>query len=305
MAKEDDDAFAKIDALIAEDKGKSAEVVGDEIVHVEDDIESGIQSLRSQLDAANNARIEAERRAMEATAKVNRATSEVDDTNMRLINSAIETTRQEALSLKAQYRDALAIGDFDRVADINLAMIVADRNLSQLENGKAAFESRPKQQAQIPLPSDPVERFAAQLSPKSAQWIRQHPEFVTDPSLQREMFKAHEASERNGIAPDSPAYFNFVEKWLNVDATQQRSQGRQIDDSSAFSEAAVAPKKQGYPATVPVSRTNSAGITNTTAVSLTAEEREIAEMNGLSPKEYLQNKIALQKDGRIGRRNYN
>ena len=58
----------------------------------------------------------------------------------------------------------------------------------QLENGKQSLKETPRS---APRPLDPVEAFATQLSPRSAAWVRAHPEYATNPKLTQKMIAAH------------------------------------------------------------------------------------------------------------------
>jgi hypothetical protein len=314
MSKELEDNFAKIDALVAADKAKIeleqedaqpeqieiAEASDADEPEKQDDVTLGIQSLKDQLEASTKAKIDAERRATEAAQRANRAIAENEDSNLRLIDTAITNVKREIDGLKVAYRDAMAVGDYDKVAEINDVLMTNKVNLSQLENGKVTYQNRPKQQVQAS--SDPVERFASQLSPNSANWVRAHPDFVTNPAKQREMYKAHEAAERNGIVADSPQYFNFVESWLDVGQPVQQKAHVPAQHVDPVSQAVAAPvRRQAPPSPVPVSRQGASTITNPTMVTLSADEREIAKMSGMTPKQYAVRKAELLKEGKIGK----
>ena len=62
--------------------------------------------------------------------------------------------------------------------------------LAQLEAGKNALEKAPKP---VPrAPADPVEAYVAEVAPqwpRSAQWLRSHPDFVTDKNKNQQMLK--------------------------------------------------------------------------------------------------------------------
>ena len=76
----------------------------------------GIEELSRRLESEKKARIEAERRAREAAEIAARAKSEADDTNLHFVTNVIETVKRENDILKANYRDAMSLGDYEKAA---------------------------------------------------------------------------------------------------------------------------------------------------------------------------------------------
>lgn len=274
----------------------------EEVVVVEDDpelseetsdkkgvsLEDGIGELRAQLERERQARMEAETRAKEAAMMARRAKSEVDDTNLHLVNSAINEVKRENLWYKGAIREALEKGDYDRATEYQEAMLVNVNKLNKLEEGKVAMETRPRQEA---VASDPVEMFASQLSPRSADWVRRNPQFVTDPRLNQKMIAAHNLAVADGYAPDTDDYFAFVEDTLKMN---RREPSRpvaddQYEDDSALSSASKPVQRRSAPPAAPVSRTPASPSGNRTpsnGVRLTKEQIEAAKISGLTPQEY-------------------
>ena len=135
--------------------------------------EDGIQELRAKLDQERQARVDAERRAQEAANREFQAKNEVQDTNLHLVTNAIDTVRRENDMLTSSYAEAMGSGDYDRASKIQRAMATNEARLLQLENGKAAMESQPKQAPPKPQYADHVEALASQVTPASANWLRQ------------------------------------------------------------------------------------------------------------------------------------
>lgn len=309
---ENEDAFDKIDALKAAERAE-IEVAKDDHEEVvladgpepnKDEVDAGIEDLRKQLEAEKNARQEAEKRAFEAANREKQAVNEAVDSNTKLFDTAIANAKRDKDTLRSQFREAMTVGDFDKVAEIQEAMTRNAVDLDKLETGKQNYIHRPKQAEATA--NDPVERFVANMSPKSADWIRSHPEYVTNGAKHRQMIDAHTAAVgASGLQPDSPAYFRFVEDYLGMggetERTQQRTEAR--TEASPLSDAAAPVRRQVPPAAAPTSRDAALGVTNPHRVRLTAEQREVAEVTGQTYEEYAKNLVALQKEGRIGRYN--
>ena len=81
---------------------------GDVVVEAEkpkiETAEDGIESLREQLDRERQARMAAEQQMQEYAKTAYSAQNEVQDSNMHLVNNAIETVRQQQEILKENLR---------------------------------------------------------------------------------------------------------------------------------------------------------------------------------------------------------
>ena len=252
--------------------------------------EDGIAELRRQLDAERAARQSAERAAYDARREAHNARNNEDETNVQLVSNAIDTLRRDDEILKQNYQYAMSQGNFSAAADIQQEMSGNAAKLLQLSNGLEAMKARPKQPEPVQAPSDPVEAFAALLSPKSADWVRKHPEYVKDAKLNRKMIAAHELAMADGVPVDSEDYFTAIEETLKIKAAPP-----QTETSDEYA-AKVTQRRDAAPAAAPVSR---GGSSRTNVVRLSAAEREMAEMMGMKPEDYAKNKVALQKEGKL------
>ena len=224
---------------------------------------------------------------------------------MHLVNSALETVSRDGEILKAQLRAAKVAGDVDGEVEIQAAMADNFVRKQQLENGKQAMESRGRQPVTPVSHADPVENFAAQLSPASADWIRAHPQCVTDPSLCEEMIMTHTLALRKGYKADTDDYFRFVERAMELEQHPREQQSRREpvkQREETVMSAASTPTRQrsAAPPAAPVSRSGTANGERPGVIRLSAEERDIARMSGLTDQQYAINKAALTKDHRLG-----
>lgn len=256
-----------------------------------DPVDNSLETLKEQLERERQARAEAERRANEAAQSAYQAQAEAQDSNLHLVTNAIETVNQTQSILKANYRDAMSAGDYDTAAEIQSEMSANAAKLLQLEQGRQALEAAPRQEAPRPYTADPVEALASQLSPRSADWVRRHPEYATDPRLYNKMLAAHNLAVADGINPDTDDYFSSIEDTLRI---------RSRDEYEDVTSSAAKPlQRRSAPPAAPVSRSGTGTGTRSNRVTLTAEEREMASMMGMTPEEYGRNKLALKKEGRM------
>ena len=104
------------------------------------------------------------------------------------------------------------------------------------------------------------------------------------------MIAAHNLVTADGIASDTPEYFASVEKVLGIGAPVE-------EDALSFASAPA--QRRSAPAAAPVSRTGTATGTRPNIVRLSAEEREMASMMGMTPEDYARNKVALKREGKL------
>jgi hypothetical protein len=261
--------------------------------------EVGIEALRHQLAAEKAARAEAERRARTAENTASKASLEVQDSNLQLIVSAIDSVNRTNTMLKRDYAAAMSAGNFEHAAEIQSDMSINGAKLLQLENGKAALSEKlrnpPPQRQEAPV--DPVEAIASQLSSRSAAWIRAHPECVNDKRLYMKMIGAHNIAVADGFQADTDEYFSEIERQLGYRKPQTAVQAD--DDEEPSSMAAKPMQRKAQPPAAPSSRAASNGSGGRNAVTLTREEREMASIMGMTPEEYAKNKVALKKEGKM------
>ena len=97
-------------------------------------------------------------------------------------------------------------------------------------------ERRTEQQA------DPVESFIASRTAPTQNWLRAHRDYLTDPKKNAKMQAAHYDAESEGIALDSPQYFDHIERFLGMKkAAEQQTNGADASQSQRRPTAPVAP----------------------------------------------------------------
>lgn len=258
--------------------------------------EEGIEALRANLEREKSARLSAEEDARKARTETANAGKTVQETNLALVTNAIANTNAAIDRMESDYAQALQDGDHAAAAKINRAMSQSMSELSQLESGKTALEAEAKnpRREEPRVESDPVEALATQLSPRSAQWVRSHPEYATDQRLYQKMLAAHNLAVADGVKTDTDDYFDAIEDTLKI-----RRREPEPERETALSEAAEGVRRQS-PASAPVSRGGGMdGQKRPGTVRLSAAEVEMAGQMGMTPAEYAANKIALQTEGKL------
>jgi len=279
----------------AEVKVESAEDKADEGLEPE----IGINELKAQLEKERQARFDAEKRAKEAVENARSSKMDVERTNLQLLETAIETIKQDQASLKARLRDAMQLGDHETVFEVQEQIAKNTFKMENIEDGRRRLEAQIKNPP-METSNDPVEALASQLTPRSADWVRRHPQCVTDQRLYQKMIASHNLAVADGYAPDSDEYFTFIEDTMKLaPRNEPRRETRMEEEDSPMSSASTATKQRTAPPAAPVSRTASSGQSRPNVVRLTKDEREMAQMMGMSDQEYAKNKMALIKEGKL------
>jgi hypothetical protein len=259
--------------------------------------DQAIADLKKQLETERQARYEAENRAMQSINTAAKAETDVHQANLHLVNGAIESMTRETEILKANLANALANGDHEAAANIQFAMSETASKLNQLRLGKESLENQPPTRIKpMERTVDPVEQFASQLSPRSADWVRAHPQCVTDPRLMQKMIAAHNIAVADGIPADTDEYFEFVEDTLKISSRRAEP----VHEAEPVMSAAATPtQRRSSPAATPVTRSGNGTGTQPNRVTLTRDQAEIAKMNGMTPAEYYKNMMDLKKEGKL------
>lgn len=257
-----------------------------------------LAALKKQLEDERQARFEAEKRARSEAERARQAYSDVEDTNLQLINSAISTVQRDIELMKDKYAESMSIGDYNKAAEYQAAMSSNAARLLQLENGKSALEAKVKEapNRETERYSDPVEAFASQLSPRSADWVRKHPQFVTDQRLNQKMIAAHNLAMADGYEADSDDYFAAIEETLKIGRNRQPQRDESTDSPLSSASKPASRSSQSVP---PPSAPVRDGGARSNVVRLSRAEAEIAKSFGMTEQEYAKHKLALKKEGKL------
>jgi hypothetical protein len=259
----------------------------------EKDVDKALKKLTKKLEEERKARMDAEAFARNAGEQARVAHNEASDSNLHLVSGAIDSVRRDQEILKANLRDAMAIGDYDKAADLQEQMASNITNLRQLERGFEEMKQQPRVQPQAPQPRGvTVDTLIEQVTPRSAEWLQRNREHLPDQRSIRVMARAHEDAVDFGIAPESDAYFQFVENRLGI--SSKRNSIPEVD--AVMSDASQSKQRRSSPPSAPVSRNPIDSPQRPGVIRLTPAEVEAAKISGITPLEYHENKMReLQK----------
>lgn len=164
-------------------------------------------------------------------------------------------------------------------------------------------QQQPQQQPQQHSPDVNAIIADSGLPDRAKNWLREHPDYITDPRKNSKLQALHEVAERDTGQAFSDAYFDKMEELLGfkrggVVASQSKAQPQQ---------------RQSAPVSAPPTREAPSMATGRapqpTKVMLSAEEREIAssmvgsrfQTQAEAEREYARQKIRLQQEKAQGK----
>lgn len=299
------DGDKELDVVVGDsepgDKGKTDEKSVDE----------QLAEMRAELDRERAARTDAERRANEAGGEVAKSAEQVRQSHLTTMSTAVEVLTQKRMALRREKIAAKTDGDFEREAELDDALMETIQQINEISKGKTLLEATPAQQPRrIVRSGDPVvEGVAASLTPKSADWVRAHPEYARDTKLLNRMKAAHfevVAELGEEIANnETPEYFAAVEQKLGLSGRTSARNGDAAGEGGAnvtvTSDAAAPVQARQQRDVQPSPAPGQSGGTRTRTVRLTPEEQEAAKINHMSHEEYAKFMLAEKAKGTIGK----
>lgn len=271
-----------------------------------DDLKDQLKSMTRRAENAESATEEAQRRAQAAVAERDEAKKtaarfkdEADKGNYEsIVNAmtAMKTTREAA---EEEYTQAMERGDFRAAAKAQSRLSEASARYVELEGGKTALEAKLKGgEREVETPqtrgAPTFEDHLKTFTPTTAAWFRKNPQFLTDPVKNAEAQRAHFAALGDGVKPDTPEYFQFVEKRLKVG--DHAEDVEQDLPSRGQDERTTQRRERPVPAAAP-SRDGNNGARrsgSSRTVTLTSEQQEAARISGLTNEEYAREVIKLE-----------
>lgn len=224
---------------MADDEDLLVDIEGEGQTEPEGEPNDAVDQLNRQLEALkadNKKRADAEARANQvaaheraradaATREATEARATVADRELDTIVSGIAAAQAEAEAAEAAWAAAAEAGDFKKQAEANKKLSLATSRQTQLEIAKGDLETRranlPGGSADVrrtePVRSaDPFEDHLRNFTPRTADWMREHREWVSDPRKNAKLIGAHHMAVGDGFAPDTDEYFAHVEKTLGI-----------------------------------------------------------------------------------------
>jgi hypothetical protein len=270
-----------------QDIGKKEEPVVEDTPSPEEAVEklkAEIARKDEELKAANerNARIEKERG--EAVASGATAQEQAIKAHEQNIERAIEIENTRLETIERKMTEAQETGNIKELVAQQKELTKASLALANAEQAKTNFEIWKQNEAAKP------KQAAPKFTPETQKWIDSHPEFNTNSVYRAEAMAADTAAQNQGYAPDTPAYFNFIDARL----AKIFGDGNNAEPEPNRSTT----KKQPIPSAAPSRDSVATGKTkNWKDIDLTPAQREAAEISGVSEDDYKKYLLQTKKQG--------
>lgn len=201
------------------------------------EVSSQFAEMKTRTERAEADRAAALRRANVAEAAARDAKreaetqrAEVIDTQAETVDSGIAAATDAVAAAKKEIKAAGEAGDHDAQADAYDRLATARARLERLSESKSdiaarkAEAARPTARKEEPAASgDPFDDYLTKFTAPTADWMRSHKEWVTDPRKSLKLEAADRDARAEGLAPDSAEYFEHVETFIGLrkDATPE------------------------------------------------------------------------------------
>lgn len=281
-----------------------------------DDVDDAVTALKAQLENEKAARLAETNRAAQEAQRREKAEGDLKtfrstahESQYTLVIGQIEALNDKATASERDLAEANAAGDFAKAAAIQRQMARLESQIMRLEEGKADLEARKTDgtpdAAQPVAPAstlDPVDTFISnlQVSERDRSWLRSHRDVVTDQAkFNKVSAAASYAANVEGLAPDSDAFYAFIEAGLGIThsaapapippATPPAAQPRKQPTFSA------PPSRDSMPINGTQKKTG--------RIRLSAAQQDAAKDSGMTVVEYAKHLVKLVENGELDERN--
>lgn len=262
----------------------------------EQDIDDEISSedLKALLDKERREKAEAEARASAAESRAATAETAHRDVATKLTSEAesrysaelsartseLQAAESEMERLENELAAAQEAGDHKAAAKAQGAMSRLGGKIDRVEFQKKYLEDNKERFTAAPekTETDPLLAF----SPATRAWIGRHPKFTTDPKYRNRCVAYHNLALAEGLTPDTPEYFTYVEEQLGERKPDPKLKEREddaADETIHLEGRSDVPEPKKAPAVTPVTRGGSpSGNRQSGPIRLTADEVESADI---------------------------
>ena len=237
--------------------------------------DAAVDDLAEQFTALKERTKAAEQRAAQAAQEVQKARQEVASARTNVVASQYDTVTQglsaaqaEAAAAEQEYATAMEAGDFAKAGKAQRRMSAAEARIVRLDEAKADIEAAQKAPPRVeqPVNADPVEAYIQARTEPTANWLREHRDWIADPKKNAKLTAAHHDALSEGYVPDTKDYFDHVESFIGL---------KKAD--AAKTNGASQPKRKASAPVAPVSGSGGGVNGGSQEVRLTASEARAAQ----------------------------
>lgn len=260
-------------------------------------VKSQLKQYEDSLAHERKLRDEERRRAEAAEAAATEARKAKVDSEMDAVENAITALTSEKEVIKGRLRVAMESGDVDATIKANEELSDVITRTAELKASKVYIEQQKTAKSAAPA-ADPKEAYLSRFAPEAQRYLRDRPQLIDDPRMNKRMIAAHYEAEAEGMVPNSAAYFSFIDEKLGLKT------GAEPKPVTTQQTPAAPPRRDSVAAPVSRSEPGAAVIKLTAGEARAATDGTITFTYGpnkgqpIGVKEYARRKAAMQRDGR-------
>lgn len=180
-------------------------------------VDGDLAALRTQVADANKRTADANEESAKLKARITDEVGARVKADETAAVAAIAGCEQEIANLETQL--AAAIEAKDAMAQSKATRLIASSQnkldgwtarRGQIDRFKTEAVKRLEAEARAPKSQ------AQSYTPATAKWLSDHPEVANSPAMMNKAFAYHQIAVADGLTPETPAYFKFVEDRLSV-----------------------------------------------------------------------------------------
>lgn len=261
----------------------------------------GASTLEAQLEASKEATRQERDRAIAAEAREREALADRDrlrtagaDTEKELLNTSLANAQAAQASAKAAFKTAFEAGDPDGMAEANAGIARAATDIRNYESAAAVADEDAKIEKDAPRQEPHIDIITAidrmpNLVPKERDWLKAHPEVLTDPGSIRELDVGYNRAIRAGHKRGTDTYFQYLDEFLGYAKPAKADADAEDHDDHNDERPSIV--------SAPVTRDSRSSLsgrpTVSTKIMLTPEQRDLARSMGLTDVQYARGKQQL------------
>lgn len=237
--------------------------------------QEGIEALQRQLEAERQARAQIEQQARQTEQEAARYRTQAERSYSDNLANAVDLATQELEKQGNIWEAAMAAGDFGKAKEAQAAQALAAAALDRANSMRATYEARQKQQER------PAPQPQRTYTPQTQAWIDRNPQFLSDPAFQRRATAADDIARTEGLVVDTPAYFARIDEIMGLSRREVKQE--------------PAPRRDEVAPAAPVRSAPKGTEAGRIKYTLSAAEKEIADMTGISYAQYAKNRDAIAR----------
>lgn len=225
----------------------------------------------------------------EARREAEEARRSAADTEADLISNGLTAAQSEAKAARAALKVAIESGDIDGQADAQERIGRASSDIREFERAAAVQADRAEQEKKVPVQQprqfSSVEEAIdsrADLTDNERAWLKGHQDAWVDPARNQELGVAYNRAVKQGLTRGTDAYFAFIENFMGY---------TKPDDTTSERTTIVAAPVSRDNRTVPGTQQLKSG-----QVRLSPQQREMAQMAGVTDREYAAGLLQMEAD---------